>query len=186
MIVNCYSHLYFIKRKPIWTDNRRFPIVTSFITVCFQLWKTTSKPKSLTAKANAMIWKKGWSELRNFSKSLKRGTTTRSSVWEGNQPRLITNIFTSLILQLYLTSPISLQITLMYAAFSPGVQTSRRSSRRTGSWRSSGIPTTSSPRRIRKKRRRGLSTSPRLKKSSLTQVRSCHMFGISRQMFREG
>lgn len=60
---------------------------------------------------------------------------------------------------------------LWICCFHLGAPTSRRSSKLTGSWRSSGTPITSSPRRRRRRRRRSLSTSPRLKRSWPTQVR---------------
>lgn len=62
----------------------------------------------------------------------------------------------------------SIQIIL----FPPETQTNRRSWRPTGSWRSSGTPTTSSQRAIKRRQRRSSLTSPRPKKSSQIQVRS--------------
>lgn len=79
--------------------------------------------------------------------------------------------------QIEQNTPTNIEELLLF--FFSGMQISRRSSRRTGSWHSSGTRTTSSPRLRRRKRKRSLSTSRRLKRSSPTQVRSWDFCSLS-------
>lgn len=138
--------------------------------VSLQPWRITKRQESLTTPT---ISEKGWSEHRNCSKSLVRGTITRSSVSAGNQSDRCCSkpCLLPLEWQQTLTDRADHAIQLCPSLPFPGMQISRRSSRRTGSWHSSGTLTTSSPRLRRKKPKRSLSTLLRLKRSSPTQVR---------------
>lgn len=128
------------------------------VSLSFQLWRTTRRRWTLTTSRN---WKTAWSERRSCWKSPRRGTTTRSSASAGKRRERVLS---------------GQQCGVLVAPGRPlwihqsGVPTSRRSSRLTGSWRSSGTRTTSSPRWRKRRRRRSLLTSPQLKRSWPTQV----------------